>query len=262
MARDLDLRRFFQGLVLLGGLAAWSLQTRSETLVVVGDLWCPINCEPNSDRPGIFIELAQEIFAESGIRVEYQTVNWARAIHAVRNGRANALVGAGYEDAPDLLFTTIAPGVSRMCFYARPGSSWHFRGIDSLDEVSIGVINGYSYDKTLDGYIRRHAKNGQRVQIASGDQALGLNVSKVLHGRIDVMLENSWVMANQLARSRAPIPELIEVGCREPDVPIYLAFSPVLERSREHLALFEDGLRRYRQNGRLKALMARYGVSE
>ncbi|CAD5109166.1 substrate-binding periplasmic protein [Zestomonas carbonaria] len=253
--------RLGQRLALLCLLGALTLPARSETLVITGDVWCPINCATDATRPGIFVELARQIFAESGIQVEYQTVNWARAIHAVRQGRANAVIGAGRDDAPDFLFSASAPGISRMCFYVHPDNGWRYRGLASLDEVSLGVINGYSYGEALNDYIQRHEHDASRVQIASGDQALAINIAKVLHGRVDATLENSWVMANQLI-GQAPDMELQQVGCRVPDVPIYLAFSPALESSPRYLALFEAGLRRYRQDGRLKALLASYGVSE
>ena len=84
-----------RGLLLtLLGLAGWA---RAETLVIAGDIWCPINCQPGAERPGIFVELAREIFAESGITVEYQALNWARTLHRVRRGELNAAIGAGVE---------------------------------------------------------------------------------------------------------------------------------------------------------------------
>ena len=91
-----------RGLLLtLLGVAGWA---RAETLVIAGDIWCPVNCQPGTERPGIFVELAREIFAESGIEVQYQALNWARTLQQVRRGQLNAAIGAGVEDAPDFLF--------------------------------------------------------------------------------------------------------------------------------------------------------------
>ncbi|MBS7691816.1 hypothetical protein I0E98_20920 [Pseudomonas lalucatii] len=59
---------------------------RAETLVIAGDPWCPVNCEPGSAQPGIFVELARDIFAEAGIEVKYRLINWARALRAARRG--------------------------------------------------------------------------------------------------------------------------------------------------------------------------------
>ncbi|MBC9249991.1 ABC transporter substrate-binding protein [Pseudomonas alcaligenes] len=249
-----------QVLSLLLCLAATGV-ARAETLVIAGDIWCPINCEPGSARPGIFVELAQRIFAESGIRVEYQALNWARTLREVRSGTLNAAIGAGVADAPDFLFTATPVAQSRNCFFTRPDSTWQFSGVDSLPQVRLGVINDYSYGDQLNAYIADKRSRSGPIQVASGDRALALNVSKLLHGRLDAVLENRWVMQSMLASS-GQSGTLREAGCRETDAPIYLAFSPALDSSRRYVELFEQGLRRYRADGRLQALLKAYGVDE
>lgn len=238
-------------------LAAGTL--RAETLVIAGDLWCPVNCATDAERPGIFVELAQQIFAESGIEVEYRVLNWARAIADTRSGRLGALIGAGVQDAPDFIFTPTAPGLSRMCFYALRGDQWRYQGLESLTERRLGAINGYSYGAELDLYLSRHLQSPQ-VQLVTGDQALAINLRKLRRGRVDVLVENAWVMQAALAE-RHLFNEIAEVGCRQGDIPIYLAFSPRLPRSADYARLFEQGLQRFQADGRLQALMSRYGVS-
>ncbi|WP_282875359.1 hypothetical protein [Pseudomonas peli] len=140
-----------------------------------------------------------------------------------------------------------------------PDSTWHFSGTESLAEQRLGVINDYSYGDELNTYIALHHGDSERIQIAAGDTALALNIGKLMHGRVDVVLENAWVMQAMLA-SQGQAGGLREAGCRAPDVPIYLAFSPALESSPRYVALFEQGVQRYRANGRLQALLAAYGL--
>ncbi|MHA6492893.1 substrate-binding periplasmic protein [Pseudomonas borbori] len=246
-----------RGLVLM--LLGFTGLARAETLVIAGDIWCPINCQPDAERPGILVELAQEIFAEAGIDVQYRALNWARTLHQVRRGELNAAIGAGVDDAPDFLYGATPVAQSRSCFYTRKDSTWRYTGLPSLAAQRLGVINDYSYGDELDDYIAAHRNDGERIQIAAGDQALALSVDKLMHGRADVVLENTWVIQALLAR-QGHAGALREAGCRTPDVPIYLAFSPAVEASARHVALFEQGLKRYRTNGRLQALLRAYGV--
>lgn len=248
----------FRGVALLM-LCVASGALRAETLAIAGDIWCPVNCQPGSARPGIFVELAREIFAESGITVQYQALNWARTLREVRAGELSAAIGAGVEDAPDFLFGATPVALSRNCFFTRRDSSWRFTGTASLAQQRLGVINDYSYGDQLNAYVAAHRQDSERIQVAAGDQALELNLAKLSRGRLDVLLENSWVIQALLA-SQGRAGELREAGCREPDVPIYLAFSPALESSPRYVALFEQGLQRYRANGRLQALLDSYGV--
>ncbi|MEK1906246.1 MAG: transporter substrate-binding domain-containing protein [Pseudomonas sp.] len=235
---------------------------RGETLTIAGDIWCPINCEPGSAKPGIFVELARDIFAESGIEVRYEARNWARVLQEVRRGEIDAAVGAGREDAPDFLFTENPVALSRNCFYTRQDSTWYYRGVESLPAVRLGVINDYSYGEQINAYIEVHHGHGDRVQRSAGDQALDLNLSKLMHGRLDALIENTWVIQNRLAALGQRRSDLREAGCRETNAPIYLAFSPALKDSARYVELFEQGLRRYRADGRLQALLTAYGVDE
>lgn len=250
--------RWIAGSLLTSALLG-SVTARAETLVMEADVWCPVNCAQDAEQPGIFVELAREIFAEAGIEVEYRVTNWARALQEVRNGRANALIGAGIRDAPDFIFGQSAPGISRNCFYARGDSAWRYTGLESLRQIRLGVINGYSYGEEIDNYIGRHQREMDRLQLAAGEQALALNVRKVELGRVDATLENTWVMARYLSQQQGT-ENLVEVGCRTPDVPIYIAFSPVLSSSTRYRDIFDEGVRRYRQDGRLDALLKRYGI--
>lgn len=245
---------------LFGMLLGYAGLVRAETLVIAGDIWCPINCQPGSARPGIIVELAQEIFAESGIEVQYQALNWARTLQQVRRGQLNAAIGAGVEDAPDFLLGATPVALARTCFYTRQDSTWHFSGIASLAEQRIGVINDYSYGDELNAYIAAHHQDSQRIQVAAGDQALELIIRKLGHKRVDAVLENTWVMQAMLAH-QGQTSELREAGCRSSDVPIYLAFSPALASSARYVELFEQGLQRYRVNGRLQSLLHAYGVA-
>lgn len=254
----------FSRLLLVRGLALLVLCTgssvlRAETLVIAGDIWCPINCQPGTERPGIFVELARDIFAESGIQVQYQALNWARTLHEVRRGELNAAIGAGIEDAPDFLFTPSPVAQSRNCFFTRQDSTWRFTGVPSLVQQRVGVINDYSYGDELNAYIGAYRSDSERIQVAAGDKALELNLGKLRLGRLDALLENSWVVQAMLA-NQGKAGELREAGCREPDVPIYLAFSPALPGSARYVELFEQGLQRYRADGRLQALLDAYGV--
>ena len=233
--------------------------TKAETLVIAADIWCPINCAPDGERPGIFVELAREIFAEAGITVDYRVMNWARTLYGVRRGELNAIIGAGIEDAPDFIFTTTPIAHSHICFYTLSDSTWQFSDIPSLTKVRVGVINDYSYDKELDTYIDQNRSNSKRIQIVSGEKALERNLDKLRRGRLDTVLENRWVIQTML-RQQGMQGKLREAGCSKSNIPIYLAFSPALPSSAHYVVLLEQGLQRYRANGRLQELLNSYGV--
>jgi polar amino acid transport system substrate-binding protein len=125
--------------------------------------------------------------------------------------------------------------------------------------VRLGIINAYSYGTELDGYIAQQDPAKQQVQAVSGDHALSINVRKLLAGRIEALAETSWVMQAYLADNGLN-DKINAAGCRAQDSPIYLAFSPELKSSARYVQIFEAGLSEYQKNGKLQALLARYGV--
>ena len=174
----MQLRRRLPILSLLACLALSAAGVaRGETLVIAADLWCPINCAVDSPRPGIFVELARDIFAEAGIQVRYETRNWARVLQEVRRGDINAAIGAGYEDAPDFLFGATPVALSCNCFYTRRDSTWRYAGVTSLPAVRLGVINDYSYGEQLDAYVQavKEAGNVWGVPVIDFNAVTGLN---------------------------------------------------------------------------------------
>lgn len=241
-----------------------AVPVQADTLSIRADIWCPYNCAPTDPHgPGFMIEAARIIFAQAGHKIDYQLLNWARSIKMVREGRYHAVVGAGQGDAPDFIFPELALGYSRNGFFTRKGHPWRFQGIDSLKSVTVGIINDYSYGPDFNAYLHLAAKT-DRVQQVSGDNALELNIRKLLAGRIDVIIENQYVF---LHRIRAlGLSDKVRFaghdGSRGPVNHVYIAFSPALEKSREYARILSRGIRRLRQSGQLDRILAKYGLTD
>ena len=79
-----------------------------------------------------------------------------------------------------------------------------------------------------------------------------------LFDQIEVKM-TAWVMQALLSENYLH-GDVVEVGCRQPDIPIYLAFAPGLADSARYARLFEQGLLRFREDGRMDELLRRYGL--
>lgn len=232
----------------------------AETVTIVGDPWCPYNCEPGEDKPGFMIEVAQEIFKENGIDVVYKVVPWTRAIDEVRKGKYNATVGGYIDDTPDFIFPEHAMAKSVDAFYIKQDGplDWSYKGVSSLETVSIGVIRDYSYGAIVDQYISDHKKDSSRIQFASGDNALEQNVKKLLAGRIQVVVEDGDVMQRFLTASNQK--DKIKMVGHDEGENVYIAFSPNEAHSKQYAEMLSEGIARYEQSGRLQAIKAKYDV--
>jgi len=234
-----------------------------ETLILAADFWCPYNCDPGSEHPGYAVELAREIFAAVGVEIEYQRLNWSRALLLARNGEVSGLIGVTPAEAPELVFPDEPIGVARNSFWVGVESSWRYQGPDSLQGLSVGVIRDYDYGHPFNTLLHE-PKSGLTVQWLSGETALIQNIRKLAAGRVDMLIEDDAVfrytvrslnMQNRFRRAG------IEEGPDE-DSFVYIAFSPDLPDAAHLAEILSRGLNRLRRTGRLQMILAEYGLQD
>ncbi len=251
-------------LVLLATLSGGSLlpgAARADVVTLVADEWCPVNCAVGAERPGYAVEVARYAFERAGHTVEYRTMNWARSVEESRRGRYTAVIGAIPADVPDFVIPTQSLGASANSFFVRAGSPWKFGGLPSLAGVTVGVIRDYAYGAEYDAYFAQHKADPRRVQVASGDDALEINLKKLAAGRLDVVIEDAPV--GRYAVRRLGLGEKIIYCCDDGEpAPFYLAFSPAHPKAREYAELFSKGVEELRASGKLRKILAAYGLED
>ena len=232
----------------------------ADVLTIRADEWFPYNGLPESALPGYGIEIAREIFEETGYTIDYRTINWARAVKMTLAGQFNCVIGATSGDIPQAIFPEEAIGISHNAFFVKKGSKWKYEGIDSLKKVSLGIIKSYSYGGEVDTYIKT-VSNPTQVQVVTGDTPLILNIKKLLAGRIDVIVEDQNVFqAKVIEMGVADRVELAGIGKEDKSNHLYIAFSPKDPKSKEYAKIFDDGLRELRTSGKLQEILDKYGL--
>lgn len=247
--------------ILLSLLLLWVSASAADQIRLRADSWCPYNCKPDAVNPGFMIEIAKEVFVAAGHDVDYQILNWSRSLADVRAGAADGAVGAYKSDAPDLIFPDQEMAVSITCFFVSADQPWTYSGPPSLGSVSLGVIKDYSYGVSIDKYITGSKADLQRVQVTSGDDALVLNLRKLVSGRIDALVEDQYVFDNFLL-THPTSRSIRRAGCDNQRNDVYIGFSPKNTKSTEYAALLDKGVEKLRVSGRLAVIMSRYGLKD
>ncbi len=241
-------------------LLGQSLNGQAEAPISIrADVWCPYNCEPGA-KPGYMIELADAAFKAANLKIDYQNLNWARAIAETREQKFTAIVGAAKNDAEDFIFPENALGLSRSCFYTKKDSTWSYKNASSLEGITIGVIKDYTYGDEIDNYIKKHEKDSKRVDIVSGDNPLDLNIKKVKAGRIAAFIEDEAVGDYTIAQ-RKLTGDLKLAGCVK-ETPLYIAFGPKNPKSKEYAKILSDHVAKARKDGSLAKLLDSYGLKD
>jgi polar amino acid transport system substrate-binding protein len=245
---------------LIAPLAALLLAApaRADEIVIASPAyWCPFSCQAGSTREGFTVDIAREIFAAAGHKVRLVNENYSRALIDVRAGAYTATASTFREEAPDFVFPAQPISRNRFCVYVPADSAWTYRGAASLSELGrVGVIRDYAYGTALDVIIKASPK---RFEVHTGDRLTERMLRRLQLGRMDAFIEEE----NLVAYTRQQHPELAprSAGCEPPSY-AYLAISPKHPRAREYARLFSEGMLRLRQSGRLRSILATYGLAE
>ena len=250
-----------QFVVALAACLAACLPCAARPVVTLrSDLWCPYNCTPGSDHPGYAVEIAQIVFGEAGYDVDYQLLNWARSIQDVRQGRADAVIGAYQTDVPGFIIPREPIGYSSAGFAVRRGDPFVYADPRSLDGRVLGIVTSYEFAGALGAYLHALRGDKSRLQQMSGDGALAKNLLKLLAGHIDVVIDDADVIARTV--NELQLGESVSVSRGRRGAPLYIAFSPAGRLSALYADILADGVARLRASGRLAVILARYGMTD
>ncbi len=232
----------------------------ADTITLVSDEWCPINCIPGAREPGFMVEVTRTVFSNEGHIVEYKKVPWERAIAQTRKGKYNAIIGAYVGDAPDFVFPENEQGMIGNAFYTLKENNWNFSGTDSLVKLRLGVIKGYDYGESINTYIN-DPKNLKMIQLTFGETPLELNIKKLIKARVDTVLESEYVFNYKISQMGHK-DKIRFAGVAAPPDKAFIAFSPVNEKSKEYARILSDGMTKIRKSGELKKILAKYGLDD
>lgn len=242
---------------------AGNLAPRAEKKIISlrADDWCPYNCDPKSDHPGFLIEIAKMILEPKGYIVDYQLMPWARARAEAGDGKIDGIVGAFYSDAPGFSFPSEALGLATNCFYTLKDSKWVFKSVSDLEHIVMGAIQGYTYDESIDNYIRKYQSDQKRVDLVHGDGILVLqNLEKLMRHRIGTFIEDKNVLHYQM-NTHSKTEGVREAGCLL-NQKVFIAFSPKLKIGKDLAQMLSDGFKKLRSSGQLKRILKIYGARD
>jgi len=246
----------------------------SITILVEED--CPYSCrsEEENGRNGFVQDILKVIFERNGYKTDYKIVPWLRALD-IFNAEApgiDGMIGMKVHPIDKTIAVYPEEEIARYThrFYARKDSdlidNWQYTGVESLLNLRIGCVEGWNY---CDKEITKHLANGTdpHVQALSGDAVHERNLKKLLAGRIDLWVANinnaEYLISEKRKAGSKNIAKII--GFWDLPVTNEVNVYPVFLKhgnGNQYASIFTKGIRILRKSGELKAIMARYGLSD
>ncbi len=233
----------------------------ADDIKIAADPWCPFTCEPNTSMPGFMIEIAEEAFKNSGHKIIYSKLSWARALTDARNGIINAAVGAARREVPGFILPKKAIGTALNYFFTLPNDSWTFTDEKSLGKKTFAIINGYSYGSAIDDII---AKKHRGFKEISGEDPLLRMIQMTETKRVNGFIEDISVLAYKLQslNKKADLFKISSQNLVANDPQLFIAFSPTNPKSKEYAKILDEGMIQLRKSGKLALILKKYSVKD
>lgn len=232
----------------------------AEEITIAADVWCPYNCSLlDKDKPGFMVELARTIFERNGVQVKYEVMPWSRAMKLVSNNTIQGLIsGTPSNTKVKLIFPEEEQARMQNSFFTLGSNNWIYKGVHSLSEIKLGVIQDYNYGLEIQPYVQRKKK----VEIMTGDDPLERLIKMMKMKRIDSILEDKAVFIHTAKNMGFKDYRLAGNDRTPPETNnIFIAFSPT-EKSKEYAKMLSKGMKELRLSGELSRILTKYGLKD
>ncbi|UPW19564.1 transporter substrate-binding domain-containing protein [Agarivorans sp. TSD2052] len=148
-------------IIILNGLLISAAQATCETIRVNGEHnWFDVSFRENSQAPlqGLAVELANQVFADVGIKVDYQAmVPWKRQFLQLETGDLDLIIAAFYnqERGEKFIFSETI-GVEYSSAFIRKDQALNYNDVTSLMGKRGLQILGSSFGDQFDSYAGQH----------------------------------------------------------------------------------------------------------
>lgn len=206
---------------------------------------------------GVGSAIIAEACRRVGLKPSFHFMPWKRAMETVARGKYDVLYSAYYSDERAGIYALSDPylhGQLVLCAQKGGGMKWDGT-MKSLEPYRIGIVLGYVNTPMFDA---------AALQKDTAPSDL-LNLSKLLHGRLDAIVIDKY-QAIYLLKNSSTLPGSVsDVEFLEPPLDkknIYAMFSKAVPGWEGRLELFNRGLREIEEDGTRDYIMMKFGYLE
>lgn len=245
-------------LLIFSAANSYAQEKWNNEVIIAADLWCPYNCEPNSQAPGYMVEIVIESFRllGSGEKVVYKVLPWTRAIKDARAGVIQGIIGAVATESKGLHMPSSELGLTVPHFFTNSKNNYKYKSLKSIikQQHRIGIIQDYGYSKEADLFFK---KNPKHVYYAFGEDALPALIHRLQKNNLHAIVEDKFVFWYKVKLMGLNKKGFKQIGKIAEPTKIYISF-----KDKKHADIVSNGVDLLRKSGRLKKILAKYNLKD
>lgn len=196
------------------------------------------------DGTGIYWDIIRLVYEPLGIKVEYNTTDYARSVSLVKQGEMDAWVGSYLDEEKGVIYPKwhLDADVVSVLYKKSPDFQW--QGESSLIGENVGWIKGYNYNKYLDAQFNNKEFNTRKKAVELLEK-----------GQLDFFLEAREELKNEFKKGYFDTTEyefntLMHLN-------VYLTFAEN-ERGRQLQKIFDRRFAKLLASGEIKTLFDKW----
>lgn len=216
--------------------------------------WPPYFSE-NLPNGGFGAEIIHESFKRAGYTVTFKRYPWKRAVETVDKGLCDAFFSAYYSEERNRNYALSASyAESPFYFCTLKNKNIAYKELRDLTPYRIGVVLGYTNTPEFDA--ARYLKKDS----VSSDL---LNIKKLIHGRVDLIVIDKYVAMYHLKNSPYFKNSASNIRFLEPPLkimPVHAAFSKAIPGYEKKVRDFNSGLEAIKSDGTMEKILRKHGI--
>jgi polar amino acid transport system substrate-binding protein len=208
------------------------------------------------------VELLRKAFIPTGRDIDYETVPWSRALVEVREGRADAVIGATVTDAREnnLRIGAEPVGIDSDCVFVPAANRMRVTSQRDLNGLKrVGIVTGYSYAGFVGEWISSPQRSA-KLETTGGDRPAEVNLRNLASGQLDAVLENRSVGKYLIGKLK--LEQSVRLAGCVGSEPIYVGFSGSHPEAATLARQLDTTIISLRRDGRLTQLLDKYRLKD
>ncbi|WP_462158886.1 substrate-binding periplasmic protein [Pseudoalteromonas sp. GB56] len=224
-----------------------------QTIKISTSDWPPY-IDRNLESKGFVSQIIKEAFAQVDVKVEFVFLPWARAYDETKRGNFVA-TSYWYKDkshSKHFIYSDAITHEKLVFFHFNSLLPNTWNALEDFNKQVIGLTRGYTYTKSIWQYAQRHPDN---TYVVGSDEQ---NFQMMLLGRVDIVPAQE-IVGWQYVHTLFPPQDIARVRVMSPaiDTPTgHLLFPKVNKDSKKIRSLFNKGLAKLKESGRLAELQS------
>jgi polar amino acid transport system substrate-binding protein len=233
-----------------------------ETLVVAGDIYCPYNCDSNSEQQGYVIDIIRKIYEQKlGYKIDYKTnVTWTECLKKCETGEFDIIVEGTRAELQKLIIPQQEVGITIYGFITRSDSPWFYIPNDTKNNklVKWGLAESYDYGDSIRPFFDEYKSDPNIIKMYSSDDIFTEMFNDlVVNKTIDVIYEDLNILYYHI--NKLKINNLVKVAGTYNMTMIYIAFS---QKNKNLAKKWDEYILQLHKNGFIKNVLQKYDLIE